>query len=213
MLVRLKIELKSVTPLKVSFIFASPHDPETLSKDPIQCWGGHAEKCPSTVVRCKFTRVNVISTMVEPHYLHTNVWTGDGARESQELMDQLADDMDELMRLMQEGTGVNPCEGVIQINGYWLHQCPDLKTMVPSNPWPKDRKFLVFLSVHIADRNFFFSFKPFFWLSGIPCRHVYNRHQPANIPGKRNINSLNDGVKLGQGRKMKIWTKLMMWKR
>eukprot|EP00434_Breviolum_minutum_P041074 symbB.v1.2.036531.t2/scaffold5181.1/size30072/3 len=28
---------------------------------------------------------------------------GDGARESQELMDQLADDMDELMRLMQEG--------------------------------------------------------------------------------------------------------------
>ena len=29
--------------------------------------------------------------------------TGDGARESQELMDQLADDMDELMRLMQEG--------------------------------------------------------------------------------------------------------------
>ena len=131
-------------------------------KDPIQCWGGHAEKCPSTVVRCKFTRVNVISTMVEPHYLHTNVWTGDGARESQELMDQLADDMDELMRLMQEGTGVNPCEGVIQINGYWLHQCPDLKTMVPSNPWPKDRKFLVFLSVHIADRNISFSLKPFF---------------------------------------------------
>lgn len=34
MLVRLKIELKSVTPLKVSFIFASPHDPETLQRIP-----------------------------------------------------------------------------------------------------------------------------------------------------------------------------------
>ena len=84
--------LKSVTPLKVSFMFASPHDPETLQRIPIQCWGGHAERCPSTVVRCKFqvltTRVKwvlpdlcwilwpvyVISSMVEPHYLHrTNV--------------------------------------------------------------------------------------------------------------------------------------------
>ena len=50
--------------------------------------------------------VYIISTNYGPTsgvFLVNFSLTGDGARESQELMDQLADDMDELMRLMQEG--------------------------------------------------------------------------------------------------------------
>lgn len=45
----------------------------------------------------------MVPLLFTPTCADFSLWTGDGARESQELMDQLADDMDELMRLMQEG--------------------------------------------------------------------------------------------------------------
>jgi len=59
---------------------------------------------------------------------------GDGARESQELMDQLADDMDELMRLMQEGKedeDLNEADDVEEVENEadkkaWDHEAVDV---------------------------------------------------------------------------------------